>query len=138
MWKYVMIFFMRSKTLLKKAIIKAVKSSIPKLGNGRIKAVFRTFVQLSLCMHHDIIFNYMIRYCIFHSTLSHSVQGTRIQLNKWISIQYFLYLQCSLCALMFYIIPGLYIILSSLDIMLYRRGTNDNFFHMLNLNFGIS
>lgn len=65
--KYV-IFLMRSKTLLEKATIKAVKSSIPKLGNGRIKAVFRTFVQLSLCMHHDIIFNYVIRYCILHST----------------------------------------------------------------------
>lgn len=73
-----MIRFMRLKTLLKKAIIKAVKSNIPKLGNGRIKVVFLTFVQLSLCMCHDTIFNYMIRYCIFHSTVSHSVQGTKI------------------------------------------------------------
>lgn len=79
-----------SYEILEKAIIKAVKSSIPKLGNGRIKVVFRTFVQPSLCMHHDIIFNYMIRYCIFHSTLSHSVRGTRMYLNKWISFQYFL------------------------------------------------
>lgn len=64
-WKYVMMFFMRSKPLLEKAIIKAVKSSIPKLGNCRIKVVFHTFVQLSLYMCHDKIFNYMIRCCGF-------------------------------------------------------------------------
>lgn len=60
-------FLWDHKLLLEKAIIKTVKSSIPKLGSGRIKVVFLTFVLSSLHMHYDITFNYVIRYCILHS-----------------------------------------------------------------------